>query len=485
VGERFEAEGRIAALIDRLADRYEFRTLLGEGGAGTVFEVVNRALGRSEALKILTGSGLGDDAARFAGEARIAASLDHPRIVKIYEFGEEAGALWYSMQLVEGPTLAALADGGRLLDGAEAARVAIPVLDALDYSHGRGVVHRDIKPANILFSLEGRPFLTDYGIAKAVENPLDTRTGQLLGTPAYVAPEQALGEAVDARADLYSLGVTLYRAVSGELPFKADGVLQTLLLRLREDPPHLSRVRPDLDPGVAAVIMRALARDPAGRWPGAREMREALLEACRAEGLVWDRPLEGVGAFAPEARPLVQEPRPNPSRALETTADLPRARKRPAWVVAGLLAAALVLGWTLRPRRAHAVAAPPPQQAQGTPEPPSVKKRPAPAEAPETRPRPQEAPPPVRRPVVYPQLLGDGAVAAPVAGCGGRSVDVSLVVGEDGLVKACKVLSAVDPACAEAARAIALRYHFRPALDAQGQPVQTTVAAAVVLPEAP
>jgi len=503
-------ERRLAQLRQRLEDRYEFRAVLGEGGAGMVFEVVNRALGRTEALKILSDPGTGPEGPeRFAVEARIAASLDHPRIVKVYEFGQALEALWYSMQLVDGPTLAALTEGGRNLDGQEVARVGIPILDALAYSHERGVIHRDIKPANILFNLAGRPFLTDFGIAKAVENPLVTRTGEMMGTPAYMAPEQATGAPVDARTDLYALGATLYLAVAGRLPFRGEGVLQTLLLRLHEDPEHLLAVCPGLPEPIAAVIMRALAREPRDRWPSAADMRRALLAACVEAGQAWDGPLADVATHPPMRAALPSSADSGAAAAaapgLEPTVDQSGRRHRSAWLLGAAALGLAALGGILFSRGPRPLSSASPAQAAPGPDQPAA----APARMPNA-PAPsrpvtparepaaasaampaasvrKEAPEPLasRVPVVYPQLLGDGSLAVVAGGCAGVTVDLSLEVGEDGLVKRCKVLSPVASSCAEAAREAAAKYRFKPAEDAQGRPVQATVAVAVQFPEAP
>jgi serine/threonine-protein kinase len=496
-------------LAGLMASRYAFLSLLGAGGSGTVYEVRNLALDRREALKVLSDGVLDEGASeRFAREARIAASLDHPGIVKIHSFGRESGIHWYSMSLVEGPTLEDLVARGWRLEAAMLPSVAIPILEALAFSHARGVIHRDIKPANILFDLHGHPFLTDFGIAKTGENVLKTRTGLLMGTPAYVSPEQALGEAVDARADQYSLGITLYKALSGRLPFTSDGLLQTLVLRLNEDPEPLERHRPDLGPDLSRIIMRTLARDRDQRWDSITDLKDALVAALGTMNLP-PGPHPAFTAMEPVPRyPLpdlqVTAPLRLPERgSFDPTAELSQPAKRTSsrsiWAAASAAAACVVLGvwfWNRRP-------APTPVQVpiqvsgsripgKGDPEPSAQGPRLAETKAsknpsPVTIKGPGGEGLPGRRVAVYPQLVEAAlkpAEATPSA-CAGLRVNVSLVVGEDGLVKHCKVLSSLPPECAEAAKALALRYRFKPALDVQGEPLESTVAAAVDFPEAP
>ena len=502
----------MARLAGLMASRYVFLSLLGAGGSGTVYEVRNLALDRREALKVLS-DGLLDEGAseRFAREARIAASLDHPGIVKIHGFGREGGIHWYSMSLVDGPNLEELVDRGRLMDAAMLMSMAVPVLEALEFSHARGVIHRDIKPANILFDLQGHPYLTDFGIAKSGENVLKTRTGLLMGTPAYVSPEQALGETVDARTDQYSLGITLYKALSGRLPFTSDGLLQTLVLRLNEDPESLERHRPDLGPDISRIIMRALARDRNKRWDSVTDMKAALVGVLGSMVLPPGPPLLLAGLEPIPRSPLpdlqVTAPLRVPERgSFEPTADLTLPIRRPksrSIMVAAALAMA-GLGWAgwLWTRRPVPVSSTPVQVAiQGSDSAVPLKADQKPLE-PSDLPSPLRTSAsslhtrvlatgtegvPVRRAVVYPQLIEEvmKQTDATPSACAGLRVNVSLVVGEDGLVKRCKVLSPLKPECAEAARAMALRYRFKPALDAEGKPLETTIAAAVDFPEAP
>ena len=489
-------------LATRLADRYEFISILGKGGWGTVFEVLNRQLERREALKVASEDvAAGLQSRRFTQEVKTVAALDHPRIVKVYAFGEEEGIQWYSMQLVDGPTLGDLLHAGWRFDSAMAARMAVPIMDALAYSHEQGVIHRDIKPANIIFNQEGRPFLADFGIAKTWGDIQETQTGQLLGTPAYLSPEQALGEEVDARADQYALGIMLYRTLTGSFPFSEEGAIQTLMQRVQEAPGPIGALLPHLDPTFGEVVMRALHREKDRRWAGLPEMREALVQACAEAGIVWNLPLEGVGAFPITHQPLAPFPAGEAEKrrhpGFDPTVDLPPRRPYRAGVAAGvvalgvaLLAAVTLLAWTLS-RKATEAPASPGVSAEAPGNPGQVVRRAAPPQrpvgapaAPAAKSAPPEAPP--RRVVTYPQLIeGPSLPAAVPSACLGAKVAVSLVVGEDGTVKSCRLLSQVAPGCAETARALAMAFRYRPARDGEGKPIESTVAAAIDFPEAP
>jgi serine/threonine-protein kinase len=485
---------RLTRLAKKLEDRYEFTAILGRGGAGTVYLVMNRRLKREEALKVLTETGDPDFARRFEQEARVAASLDHPRIVKIYDFGSHAGTFWTSMQLVDGPTMAHIMEGGIRMDPATMARLAVPLLDALNYSHKRGVIHRDLKPANILVNTEGRPFLTDFGIAKTDDAVQKTLTGHMMGTPAYVSPEQALGERVDARSDLYSLGITLYELLAGKLPFVADSALQTVVLRLNQPPVDITEHCHTLHPALAGWLMKALAKDREERWESAAAMKEGLIQACEAAEVAWNQPM-GETSRLKQLLPAKMRTRPladlKPTMTLETP-SLPEEPATRPWAWAGLGAVAVVvalLAWRpwARPDPAPAPAAPP---------------RPAPAASPQSAApvpaaKPAPAAPAGPAPAAGPAAGGPArrAVTAPVAeatpppdvktspGCAGKSVALSVVVGEDGRVTTTRVLSAGSPDCAKAAQEAAARWRFKPALDAAGKPVTATVSIAVPFSE--
>ncbi len=309
-----------------LAGRYEFLGFLGRGGFASVYQVRSASLQRLEALKVLLETHVegSEFARRFRQEARVAASLEHPSIVKIYDFGHVEGTLWYSMQFVEGPTLTGELERRGALDEETAARIVVPLLDALDYSHARGIIHRDIKPDNVLLDKSGRPFLMDFGIAKTGDNLVKTQTGFILGSPAYLSPEQLRGQPLDGRTDVYSLGVTLYQMLAGITPYRTEN-MSALARRLTEDAPPLSGRREGVHPELERIVHRSLARDREERYATAAEMREDL-EAFLAEVHPYttrsrlsssERPtaaLPAVPAVAPVPAPPLKRPAPETRR---------------------------------------------------------------------------------------------------------------------------------------------------------------------------
>jgi eukaryotic-like serine/threonine-protein kinase len=268
------AEEALALAERHVGDRYEVLGPIGAGGYAAVLRVKNRANGREEALKIAAVSpGADPDALqRFREETRIAAALDHPSIVRVHASGDDGKVLWYAMELVEGPSLAA--GRGRVHGDEEAAHLAEELLDALAYSHARGVLHRDVKPENVLLAPDGRPKLMDFGIAKSADSSVRTKTGFLVGSPAYVSPEQLSGDPLDGRTDVYSLGTMLFELLAGRLPFRSRGI-EDLARRLDDEAPPLSRFRADVDRDLERIVTKALARDRRRRYDAAG-MRDDL-----------------------------------------------------------------------------------------------------------------------------------------------------------------------------------------------------------------
>jgi serine/threonine-protein kinase len=274
-------------LVAAVGDHYLIEEELGRGGMACVFRALDVRLNRRVAIKLLPPDLAFNPSvkSRFLREAQMAANLSHPNIVPIFTVDEREGLVYFVMALVDGESL-----GKRIArDGAmpieHVRSVAGDVADALDYAHRQGVVHRDIKPDNILLErATGRPLVTDFGIARAAaEESRLTVTGMAVGTPAYMSPEQAMGERdVDGRSDIYSLGIVAYQMLAGETPFKATNTPAMLMKHVSEPPPPLRGRRSDIPATLASAVERALAKRPEDRWRTAGEMRDAVLERTMA-----------------------------------------------------------------------------------------------------------------------------------------------------------------------------------------------------------
>lgn len=336
-------------MANQTLGKYEILERLGRGGMAEVFRGYHAALDRYVAIKLLH-SFLSDDPefkSRFIKEAQNVASLKHPNIVQVYDFDyEDARESYYMvMELIEGPTLkqllATLSDNGKSLPFREAVRVVHDAGVALAYAHKQGVLHRDVKPANLMLDHDGRVVLTDFGIAKIVTGQQFTASGGMVGTPAYMAPEQGLGEAGDERADIYSLGVILFQLCTGKLPFESDTPLATILKHLHEPIPSPRALAPELPETVEAVILKAMAKDPADRYASAHEMvadLRSLLDSTE-DTSVPTRALDATMRFAGSSLP---EQPPEPP---ETTTA--RRGLRPWWAIAaivGIVFIAIALG---------------------------------------------------------------------------------------------------------------------------------------------
>jgi hypothetical protein len=262
-----------------LAGRYRLDRHLASGGMAEVWEATDLVLDRPVAVKLLH-SHLADDPdlrARFHHEAVAAARLVHPSIVAIWDTCDEPGAEAIVMELVRGRTLRQFLDERARLEPVEVVHIGSEVAEALTCAHKAGIIHRDVKPANILLSDDGRVLVTDFGIAKVLDEPDLTRTSQLLGTVKYLAPEQVESGPVDARTDVYALGAVLYEALCGEAPFRADTSAALALARLHRDPTPPHDVVAGVPPQLEHAVLRALARKPADRFRSAEDLRTALL----------------------------------------------------------------------------------------------------------------------------------------------------------------------------------------------------------------
>jgi serine/threonine-protein kinase len=335
--------------------KYEIIDEIGRGGFATVYRARDPHLDRQVALKVLDPLLLGhpDLIERFRREARAAASLRHPHIVRIYEIVEADGRLALVLELLPGPSLAGVIESEAPMPLASAIALLRPLADALDYAHSRGLVHRDIKPSNAILDEKGQPVLTDFGLVKAVEESGSSaisltlsQSGLTLGTPAYMAPEQAdpkRSNPVDFRADLYSLGVMAYQMLTGQVPFQGDTPLVVAIGHLMEEPPPPAALNPDLPQAAADVLLRMLAKKPDARYPSATAFVDALDTAETASVELQEPPP------APEAK--IEKPQKAVLVEPEQASPRPRVPDW-AWLLAvpAVLLLAAGLGWFLGSR---------------------------------------------------------------------------------------------------------------------------------------
>src|SRR5438046_224498 len=253
-----------------------------------VFRALDARLSRRVAIKLLPPELAFNPSvkSRFLREAQMAAQLTHPNIVPIFTVDEREGLVYFVMALVDGESLGARRTRSGAMPIEHVRAIVGDVADALDYAHRQGVVHRDIKPDNILLDrATGRPMVTDFGIARAaVEQDRLTLTGVAVGTPAYMSPEQAMGEReLDGRSDIYSLGIVAYQMLAGDTPFRATNTPAMLMKHVSEPPPPLRLLRPDVPKSLADAVERALAKRPEERWAAAADFRDAVLDRAVAD----------------------------------------------------------------------------------------------------------------------------------------------------------------------------------------------------------
>jgi len=266
---------------------YELRGELGRGGMGVVFRAYQHELDRTVALKMLTGGPFVtlEQRRRFAQEARLASRIRHPGIVAIHEVGEYGGQPYFTMDFVEGSDLASvLRNGPMSVD--RAVEFLVQIVKAVKHLHQNGVIHRDLKPSNILLDGDGKPYVVDFGLARAIDGFHDaTVTGTILGTPSYMSPEQAAGRVreISSRSDLYSLGAILYEMLCGRPPFVADSPFDTVLQVLEREPVSLRHWNPQIPTAVEQICLRCLEKSPDRRYASAGELAEELERWMRGE----------------------------------------------------------------------------------------------------------------------------------------------------------------------------------------------------------
>lgn len=265
----------------RRVGRYELRGELGRGGMGVVYAAWDTELQRDVALKVLLSGGFASAEARqrFIGEARAAAGLHHVHIVRVFDMGEVDGQPWFAMERVFGPSLEEVINSGGPMAVDEAARIGAAVASAVAHAHAAGVAHRDLKPGNVLLDGDGHPRITDFGLARPLDDTRHlTATAQILGTPAYMPPEVARAEpGIDwIKADVYGLGAVLFAAITGRPPVEGLNLNQRLAAAAHGVRPPIRRLRPDVPVALDAVVSKALHPEVAGRYPDARALAEDL-----------------------------------------------------------------------------------------------------------------------------------------------------------------------------------------------------------------
>jgi eukaryotic-like serine/threonine-protein kinase len=313
--------------------RYRVLSRLGSGGMADVWLAEDTHLQRRVALKVLHRRFAQDRefVERFRREAESAAGLQHPNVVAVFDRGEFEGTYYIAMQYVEGPTLKSLIDSGLQPD--QAVSLIRQVLEGARFAHRHGIVHRDLKPQNVIVDPEGKAVVTDFGIARAGVSEI-TQTGSVMGTPHYLSPEQAQGMQVTAVSDLYSIGVMLYEALTGRVPFEGESAVAVAMKQVSQTPQRPSSINPAVSPALDAVVMRALEKEPGERFQSADAFITALDNALKDPGA----PGRDTAAFAP-LPPVVAAP--EEAEAAEPEEEDERRKRRLFW---GIVVAAAVLG---------------------------------------------------------------------------------------------------------------------------------------------
>jgi eukaryotic-like serine/threonine-protein kinase len=328
--------------------RYRIVRRIGSGGMADVYCAEDGHLGRQVAIKVLHRRFAQDQefVERFRREAKSAAGLNHPNVVGVFDRGEHEGTYYIAMEFLTGRTLKDIVTAEAPLPQEQVIDIGTQILEAAGFAHRHGVIHRDFKPHNVIVDDLGHAKVTDFGIARAGASEM-TETGSIMGTAQYLSPEQAQGHAVTATSDIYSIGVMLYEMLAGRLPFEGDSAVAVALKHLSEAPAPISQWRPDVHPALEAVVMAALAKDPAQRWQSAEDLAAAL-EAARAQIEAGPDGGQDTAAFAPIPMPAddvtaATQPVGATAPALAAvTAQREERERRWPWFTIGILTVALL-----------------------------------------------------------------------------------------------------------------------------------------------
>jgi serine/threonine-protein kinase len=404
--------------MQTMLGKYEIRGTLGKGAMGTVYDGYDSVIDRRVAIKTMTkpdpaDSEAQEELARFRREAQAAGRLAHPNIVGVYDYGEEGDTAYIVMEYAPGTELKKVLDKGERMPPAEAVRIMQGVLAGLQYSHERGVVHRDIKPGNIILSPDGTVKIADFGIAR-IESSSMTQAGTVLGTPAYMSPEQFMGQTVDARTDIYSAGVMFYQLLTGERPF--EGSMSAIMHKaLNTEPPRPSDLSVTAPSALDMVVARAMAKRPEGRYESAAQFADAIRTALSEQPRPAIDPLAGDDATMIAHRPAPRAAAPSPAPAASpapAVAPKPASAKGRGALFAGIgIACLAVVGAGAYFALGGTKTAAPPTPAA------PVEASPAPAPAPPVKPQAAPvAPPPMPVPPLD-EIHNSLAVALRNAAC--------------------------------------------------------------------